>query len=129
MKSPEDDEQCAKAFVLLSRSRVAKIHADNSQAPLDKVCLLSCGVPTGFGSARNVANVRRGSTVGVWGLGTIGLAAVCGAKSAGASMIVGVDINVDKDQLSRKFGVTHFINPEDGDVVKVPAAVDQSDHR
>jgi S-(hydroxymethyl)glutathione dehydrogenase/alcohol dehydrogenase len=89
---------------------VAKI---DDAAPLDKVCLIACGIPTGFGSAVNIAKVQPGATVGIWGLGTIGLAAACGARSRGASLIVGVDTNPAKFELARKFGCTAFINPLD----------------
>lgn len=65
-------------------------------APLDKVCLLGCGIATGYGAALNNAKVEAGSTCGVWGLGGVGLATIMGCRAAGASKIVGIDINPDK---------------------------------
>lgn len=65
-------------------------------APLDKVCLLGCGVPTGYGAALNTAKVEPNSTCAIWGLGAVGLAVALGCKAAGASRIIGVDINTDK---------------------------------
>jgi len=61
--------------------------------------LIGCGIPTGYGAALNTAKVRPGSTVAVWGLGTVGLATVMGAKKAGASRIFGVDINPSKAEI------------------------------
>ncbi|MBA0758448.1 hypothetical protein Gotri_021444, partial [Gossypium trilobum] len=72
---------------------VAKI---DPQAPLDKVCLLGCGVPTGLGAVWNTAKVEPGAIVAIFGLGTVGLAVAEGAKSAGASRIIGVDIDSKK---------------------------------
>lgn len=66
------------------------------EAPLNKVCLLGCGISTGFGAALNTAKVEAGSKCAVWGLGAVGLAAVMGCKAAGAKDIVGVDVNADK---------------------------------
>ena len=74
----------------------------NSAAPLDKICLLGCGIPTGYGAAINTANVRPGSTVAVWGLGIVGLSCVMGAKKAGAARIIGIDINPDKAEIGKK---------------------------
>ncbi|KAG7025257.1 Alcohol dehydrogenase class-3 [Cucurbita argyrosperma subsp. argyrosperma] len=69
---------------------VAKI---DPAAPLDKVCLLGCGVPTGLGAVWNTAKVEPGSNVAIFGLGTVGLAVAEGAKAAGASRIIGIDID------------------------------------
>lgn len=68
----------------------------NPAAPLDKVCLLGCGVPTGYGAALNTAKVEKGSSCAVWGLGAVGLAVGLGCEAAGASKIIGIDINPSK---------------------------------
>lgn len=68
-------------------------------APLDKVCLIGCAIATGYGAALNTAKVRQGSTVAIWGLGGVGLAAAMGAKKAGAARIIGVDINPSKVEI------------------------------
>ncbi|XP_019639569.1 PREDICTED: alcohol dehydrogenase class-3-like [Branchiostoma belcheri] len=83
------------------------------KAPLDKVCLLGCGISTGYGAALNTAKVDPGSSVAVWGLGAVGLAVIMGAKVAGASRIIGVDINPAKAEIAKKFGMTEFVNPRD----------------
>ncbi|KAJ3666217.1 hypothetical protein Zmor_001670 [Zophobas morio] len=85
----------------------------NPKAPLDKICLLGCGVPTGYGAALNTAKVEKGSTCAVWGLGAVGLAVGIGCKVAGASRIIGVDLNPEKFNIAKDFGFTEFVNPKD----------------
>jgi len=85
----------------------------NPLAPLDKVCVLSCGISTGFGAMVNVAKPKKGSTVAVFGLGAVGLAACEGARVSGASRIIGVDLNSSKFEFAKNFGVTEFVNPKD----------------
>lgn len=87
----------------------------DESAPLDKVCLLGCGIPTGYGAALNTAKVEPGSSCAIWGLGAVGLAAAMGCKAAGATRIIGVDINPDKFKTGEKFGCTEFVNPKDYD--------------
>ncbi|XP_043726154.1 alcohol dehydrogenase [Telopea speciosissima] len=91
---------------------VAKI---NPSAPLDKVCVLSCGIATGMGATLNVAKPKKGSTVAVFGLGAVGLAACEGARIAEASRIIGVDFNSNRFIAAKNFGVTEFVNPKDHD--------------
>ncbi|XP_006662819.2 alcohol dehydrogenase 2-like [Oryza brachyantha] len=91
---------------------VAKI---DPAAPLDKVCVLSCGISTGFGATVNVAKPPKGCTVAIFGLGAVGLAAMEGARISGASRIIGVDLNPAKFDLAKKFGCTDFVNPKDYD--------------
>ena len=85
------------------------------EAPLDKVCLLGCGVTTGIGAVLNTAKVEEGATVAIFGLGGIGLAAIIGAKMAKASRIIGIDINPAKEAVARELGTTDFVNPKDHD--------------
>jgi S-(hydroxymethyl)glutathione dehydrogenase / alcohol dehydrogenase len=87
---------------------IAKI---NKEAPLDKVCLLGCGITTGIGAVLNTAKVEAGATVAVFGLGGIGLSVIQGAVMAKASRIVAVDINEDKFDMARMLGATDFVNP------------------
>ncbi|KAJ0085324.1 hypothetical protein Patl1_08150 [Pistacia atlantica] len=89
---------------------VAKI---NSAAPLEKVCVLSCGISTGLGATINVAKPKKGQSIAVFGLGAVGLGAVTGARIAGASRIIGVDMNPSRLEEARKFGCTEFVNPKD----------------
>lgn len=95
-------------FTVLPEIAVAKIRED---APFDKACYVGCGVTTGVGAVTNTANVQAGDNVVVFGLGGIGLNVIQGAKMVGANKIVGVDINADKEDWGRKFGVTDFVNP------------------
>jgi len=95
---------------------LAKIRKD---APFDKVCYIGCGVTTGIGAVINTAKVQAGDNVVVFGLGGIGLNVVQGARMVGADKIIGVDINPARRALAEKFGMTHFVNPNEvaGDLV------------
>ncbi|XP_061649740.1 alcohol dehydrogenase 1-like isoform X1 [Phyllopteryx taeniolatus] len=97
-------------YSVVNQIALAKI---DPAAPLDKVCLLGCGICTGFGAAVNNAQVEPDSTCAVFGLGAVGLAAVMGCKYAGAKRIIAVDINVDKFDKAKEFGATDFVNPKD----------------
>ena len=99
-------------YTVLPEVSVAKIP---KEAPLDKVCLLGCGVTTGIGAVLNTAKVEAGATVAIFGLGGIGLAAIIGAKMAGASRIIAVDINPSKFAIAEELGATDFVNPKDHD--------------
>ncbi|MCD2314571.1 S-(hydroxymethyl)glutathione dehydrogenase/class III alcohol dehydrogenase [Sphingomonas sp. IC-11] len=103
-------------FTVLPEIAVAKIRTD---APFDTSCYIGCGVTTGVGAVVNTAKVEPGATVIVFGLGGIGLNVIQGAKFAGAARIVGVDINPDREEWGRRFGMTDFVNPNDvGDIVQ-----------
>jgi len=95
-------------YTVLPEIAVARI---NPEAPLDKVCLLACGVTTGIGAVLNTAKVEPGATVVVFGLGGIGLAVIQGAVMAGAGRIVAVDVNEDKFDFARSLGATDTVNP------------------
>ena len=99
-------------YTVVPEIAVAKIQRE---APLEKVCLLGCGVTTGIGAVRNTARVEPGSTVAVFGLGGIGLAVVIGAVMAGASRIIGIDVNPEKFAIARQLGATDCVNPRDFD--------------
>jgi S-(hydroxymethyl)glutathione dehydrogenase/alcohol dehydrogenase len=93
---------------VLPEIAVAKIRPD---APLERACLIGCGVTTGLGAVLNTAKVEPGSRVVVFGLGGIGLNVIQGARLAGADPIVGVDTNPAKRALAERFGMTHFVDP------------------
>lgn len=99
-------------YTVLPEISLAKINKD---APLEEVCLLGCGVTTGMGAVLKTAKVQKGDTVAIFGLGGIGLSAVIGATMAGASRIIGIDLNESKFELAKKLGVTDCINPKDFD--------------
>jgi S-(hydroxymethyl)glutathione dehydrogenase/alcohol dehydrogenase len=101
---------------VLPEIALAKVRPD---APFDKICYIGCGVTTGLGAVLFTAKVEAGARVVVFGLGGIGLNVLQGAKMVGADQIVGVDINPAREALGRKFGMTHFVNPNEikGDLV------------
>jgi S-(hydroxymethyl)glutathione dehydrogenase/alcohol dehydrogenase len=103
-------------YTVLPEIALAKIRKD---APLDKVCYIGCGVTTGVGAVINTAKVEPGSRVVVFGLGGIGLNVIQGTRMVGAAQIVGVDLNPDRRAIAQKFGMTHFVNPNEvkGDLV------------
>ncbi len=103
-------------YTVLPEIALAKVRKD---APFDKICYIGCGVTTGIGAVINTAKAEVGSKAVVFGLGGIGLNVIQGLRLAGASMIVGVDLNDDRASWGQKFGMTHFVNPSkiSGDVV------------
>jgi S-(hydroxymethyl)glutathione dehydrogenase/alcohol dehydrogenase len=100
---------------------LAKVRED---APFDKICYIGCGVTTGIGAVINTAKVQPGDNVVVFGLGGIGLNVIQGARLAGANMIVGVDINPSRKAWGERFGMTHFVNPNEVEGDLVPYIVD-----
>ncbi|CAN6324267.1 unnamed protein product [Urochloa humidicola] len=94
-------------YTVLDAACAVKI---NPKAPLEKMYLLSCGISTGVGAAWNTANVSEGSTVAIFGLGSVGLAVAEGARLRGAARIIGVDINPEKFTKGKEMGVTDFID-------------------
>lgn len=99
-------------YTVLPEISLAKV---NKSAPLEEVCLLGCGVTTGMGAVLNTAKVQEGDTVAIFGLGGIGLSAIIGARMAGASRIIGIDINDSKFELAKQLGASDTINPNDFD--------------
>lgn len=99
-------------YTVLPEVSLAKIP---KEAPLEKVCLLGCGVTTGIGAVLNTAKVHEGATVAIFGLGGIGLAAIIGATMVKASRIIAIDINPAKFDIARELGATDFVNPKDHD--------------
>ncbi len=95
-------------YSVIPEIALAKI---NRQAPLEKVCLLGCGITTGIGAVLNTAKVKPGASVAVFGLGGIGLSVVQGAVMAQASRILAIDTNENKFELARQLGATDCINP------------------
>ena len=111
-------------YTVVAEVSLAKI---DPAAPLDKVCLLGCGVTTGIGATRNAAHVQPGDTVAVFGLGGIGLAVIQGAVQAKAGRILAIDTNPDKFALARDMGATDCINPGDHDKPIQEVIVDMTD--
>ena len=99
-------------YIILPKISVAKI---NEKAPLDKVCLLGCGITTGIGAVLNTAKVTPGSTVAVFGLGGVGLSVIQGAVMAKADRILAIDLNPAKFEMAKQMGATDCLNPKDFD--------------
>ena len=99
-------------YTVVPEVSLAKISQD---APLDKVCLLGCGITTGIGAVFNTAGVEPGSTVAVFGLGAIGLSVIQGAQMANAARIIAIDINPSKFEFAQQLGATECVNPKDYD--------------
>jgi S-(hydroxymethyl)glutathione dehydrogenase/alcohol dehydrogenase len=115
-------------FTVLPEIALAKVRED---APFDKICYIGCGVTTGVGAVVFQAKVEIGSTVAVFGLGGIGLNVIQGARMAGASRIIGIDLNPAREKMARQFGLTDFINPKDVEnvvdrIVQMTGGVDYS---
>lgn len=107
-------------YTVVPEIALAKI---NKEAPLDKVCLLGCGVTTGIGAVLNTAKVEPGATVAVFGLGGIGLSVIQGAVMAKAGRIIAVDINPAKWAMAKALGATDFVNPKE--VANVTEAIQE----
>lgn len=111
-------------YTVLPEIAVAKINKD---APLDKVCLLGCGITTGIGAVLNTAKVQPGSTVAVFGLGGIGLSVIQGAVMAKAERIIAIDMNDAKEEMARSLGATDFVNPSKHDNPVQDVIIDMTD--
>jgi S-(hydroxymethyl)glutathione dehydrogenase / alcohol dehydrogenase len=111
-------------YTVVAEISLAKINPD---APLEKVCLLGCGVTTGIGAVHNTAKVKAGDTVAVFGLGGIGLAAIQGARQAKAARVIAIDINPSKFELAKSMGATDCINPNDYDKLIQEVIVELTD--
>ncbi|XP_014247527.1 alcohol dehydrogenase class-3 [Cimex lectularius] len=111
-------------YTVVAEISIAKV---NEKAAMNKVCLLGCGVSTGYGAALNTAKVESGSNCAIWGLGAVGLAVAMGCKAAGASRIIGVDTNPDKFAAGKKLGCTECINPKDFDKPIHEVLIDMTD--
>ena len=111
-------------YTVVPEIALAKI---NPAAPLDKVCLLGCGITTGIGAVLNTAKVRPGSCAAVFGLGGIGLSVIQGLVMAKAERIIAVDTNEKKFAMAKQLGATEFIVPQaDGTPVQ-QVIVDMTD--
>jgi S-(hydroxymethyl)glutathione dehydrogenase/alcohol dehydrogenase len=97
-------------YTVLPEIALAKI---DPAAPLDKVCLLGCGITTGIGAVLNTAKVTPGSSVAVFGLGGIGMSVIQGAVMAKAGRILAIDMNPEKFVMAKQLGATDCINPKD----------------
>merc|ERR1711933_647121 len=97
-------------YGVVHEQSLAKVRQD---APLEQMCLLGCGISTGWGAVWNTAKVERGATAAVFGLGAVGLSVVEGLVKAGASKIIAVDLLDAKLELAKKWGATDTLNPKE----------------
>lgn len=111
-------------YSVVAEVSLAKI---SKEAPLDKVCLLGCGVTTGIGAVKNTAKVEPGATIAVFGLGGIGLSVVQGGVMAKAGRIIAIDANPEKFEMAKWLGATDFVNPKDHDGPIQDVIVDMTD--
>jgi S-(hydroxymethyl)glutathione dehydrogenase/alcohol dehydrogenase len=111
-------------YSVVAEVSLAKI---SKSAPLDKVCLLGCGVTTGIGAVINTAKVEPGATIAVFGLGGIGLSVVQGAVLAKAGRIIAIDTNADKFEMAKQLGATDCVNPKEFDSPIQDVIVDMTD--
>lgn len=93
---------------------ISVVAITQDKAPMDRTCLLGCGITTGYGAATITAGkggVEKGSTVAIFGAGCVGLSVIQGAVKNQASKIIVVDVNDAKQDWAKKFGATDFVNP------------------
>ena len=107
-------------YAVVPRAAAVKVRAD---APLEAVCLLGCGAMTGIGAAIRRGNVRVGESMMVLGVGGVGLAAVMGARLAGAYPIIAVDRSAAALELATELGATHVVDASTEDVVSAVMAI------
>lgn len=104
-------------YGVIHQASTVKIDDD---LPLDKACLVGCGVPTGYGSVVYAAGVQSGDTVVVFGIGGIGINAIQGARMAGAKHIVAIDPLENKREIAQQLGATHaFADPAEAQEVVI----------
>ena len=123
IKRASDGAQCSQVLRCGTFATHTVVHAKAAikmpaSMPLDKACLIACGVITGVGAALYTSPVYRGARVAVIGCGGVGLSVIQGAKLAGASQIIGIDVNDTKLQLAVDFGATQTVNAKKVDPVE-----------
>ena len=109
------DQYMSQLFGLGSFAEYCVVHERSAikvrpDAPSEVVCLLGCGISTGLGTAINTANIRPGNSIVVYGIGGVGLAAIMGAKLAGAGNLIAVDTANNKLEMATELGADHVIN-------------------
>jgi len=102
-------------YAIVDQSQLVKIP---ESLPMDRACLLACGVITGLGAVTNTVQVETGASVVVVGAGGVGLNSVQGAVLSGAAKIIAVDVRDVKLEAARRFGATHVINVSNRDAVQ-----------
>ena len=101
-------------YALVGERNVVKVRSDVS---LDILGPLGCGVQTGAGAVFNSLHVKVGTSIAIFGMGTVGLSAVMASVVSGCSTIIGIDLNPDRLKMAKKLGATHVINAKKDDPV------------
>jgi aryl-alcohol dehydrogenase len=107
-------------YALAYEQNVVKVRKD---APLDILGPLGCGIQTGAGGVLNALRPKAGSSIAIFGTGSVGLSAIMAAKVAGCTTIIGVDVNPKRLELALELGATHVINGMQSDPVKEILAI------
>jgi aryl-alcohol dehydrogenase len=102
-------------FALANERNVVKVRED---VPLEILAPMGCGVMTGAGAVMNALQPRPGSSIAVFGVGTVGMSAVLAAVVSGCTTVIAVDVNPDRLEIAREFGATHTINSDEVDPVE-----------
>lgn len=97
-------------YTVVSKHSVVAI---TDKAPLEKACLLGCGITTGYGALTKTPGIDENSTVAVFGIGCVGLSILQGARAKGCKRVFAIDTNPSKEEWAKKFGATDFVNPKD----------------
>ena len=106
---------CFAEYTVVSCKSLVKVEKN---LPLDEAALFGCAVITGAGAVFNTANIRVGSTVAVVGLGGTGLSALMGAKAAGASKIIGIDLLKEKLDIAKQLGADEVYQADDPNILE-----------
>ena len=122
IRRASDNAVCSQVLRCGTFSTHTVVHAKAAikmpaNMPLEKACLIACGVITGVGATMNTVKVFPGASVAVVGCGGVGLSVIQGAKLAHANQIIAVDVNPVKLEWARNYGATHTVNAADGDAV------------
>ena len=122
IRRKRDGAACSQVLRCGTFSNYTVVHAKAAikmpkEMPLDKACLIACGVVTGVGAAMNTTPVFAGSRVAVIGCGGVGLSVIQGARLQHARQVIAVDVSDKKLAQAREFGATHTVNASSGDPV------------
>lgn len=122
LKRKRDGAVCSQVLRCGTFSEYTVVHSAAAikmpaEMPLDKACLIACGVITGVGATMNTVRVFPGASVAVVGCGGVGLSVIQGARLQHARQIIAVDVNPVKLEWARRFGATDVVNARDGDPV------------
>lgn len=94
---------------IVSERNIVKV---SDEASLEKLAPLGCGIQTGAGGVMNSLKVRPGSSIAVFGMGSVGLSAIMAARVVGSTTIVAIDVTQERLTMAKKLGATHAVNPK-----------------